>query len=162
MPDGLSETPQIVQEDLGLWAKFILTRSVEMPAIEDREIGVWVEDREDQAPFRTEHAVQLPNRNQWGGDKWERQIADDSMEGAVFEEKALRPIRADPFGAEGWVNHEGTREVAVEFQVQGTKTLSGLPQRVLRMFQPDHVNGTLGAPSTLPRAVGLVDHHGPD
>jgi hypothetical protein len=35
MPDGLSETPQIVQEDLGLWAKFILTRSVEMPAIED-------------------------------------------------------------------------------------------------------------------------------
>ena len=54
-----------------------------------------MEDREDQAPFRTEHAVQLPNRNQWGGDEWERQIADDSMEGAVFEEEdpASNPVR---------------------------------------------------------------------
>ena len=69
MPDSLSESPQIVQDDLGLWAEFILIRSREMPAIEHREIGVWVEDREDQAPLRMEYAVQLSNRDQWRGDE---------------------------------------------------------------------------------------------
>ena len=71
MPDGLSEPPQVVQDDLGLWTKFILTRSVQVPAIEHREIGIGVEDREDQAPLRMEHAVQLPNREQWRGDERE-------------------------------------------------------------------------------------------
>ncbi len=84
------------------------------------------------------------------------------MEGVVFEGKALRPIRVHPFGGHGGVDGEGASEVAVEFPVQGTKTLSGLRQRVLRMFQPDHANGTLRTPPTLSRAVGLVDHRGSD
>ena len=46
--------------------------------------------------------------------------------------------------------------------MQGTKTLSGVRQRVLRISQSDHVNGMLRAPSTLSRAVGLVDHGGSD
>ncbi len=50
----------------------------------------------------------------------------------------------------------------VEFPMQGTKILSGLHQRVLRVSQPDHMNRTLRAPSTLSRAVGLVDHRGSD
>ena len=71
MPDGLSESPKVVQDDLGLWTEFILIRSLEMPAIEHREIGVWVENREDQAPLRMEHAVQLSNRDQWRRDERE-------------------------------------------------------------------------------------------
>ena len=59
----------------------------------------------------------------------------------------------------GWIVRV-PREVVVEFPVQSTKTLSGLHQRVLRIFQPDHANGTLRTPSTLSRAVGLVDHCG--
>jgi hypothetical protein len=47
MPDGLSESSKVVQDDLGLWAKFILIRSVQMLTIEHGEIGVWVEDCED-------------------------------------------------------------------------------------------------------------------
>jgi len=82
------------------------------------------------------------------------------MEGMVLERKALRPIRAHPFGGHGWVNGEGTSEVAVEFPVQGTKTLSSMCQRVMGMSQSDYVNGPLGTPSTLSRAVGLVDHRG--
>ena len=72
MPDGLSESPQVVQDDVGLWTKFILIRSVQMPAIEYREISVGVEDCEDQAPLRMEYAVQLPNCDQWRGDERER------------------------------------------------------------------------------------------
>ncbi len=71
MPDGLSESSQVLQDDVGLRTKFILIRSAQMTAIEDREIGVGVEDREDQAPLRMEHAVQLPNRDQWRGDERE-------------------------------------------------------------------------------------------
>src|SRR4249920_1737513 len=107
-----------------------------------------------------EYAVQLSNRDQWGGDEWKGQIADNTMERVVLNGKALRPIRMHPFGGHGGVDHEGAREVAVEFPVQNTKTLSGLCQRVLRVFQPDYVNGTLRAPTTLSRAVGLVDHCG--
>ena len=162
MADGLSESPQVVQDDVGLWTKFILIRSVEMPAIEHRKIGVGVEDREDQAPLRMEHAVQLTNRDQWRVDERERQIADDAVEGVVLEGKALRPIRLHPIGGQGGVDGEGACKIAVEFPMQGTKTLSGLRQRVLRMPQPDHVNGTLRTPSTLSRAVGLVDHGGPE
>lgn len=47
MPNGLSKPPQVVQDDVGLWTKLILIRSLQMPAIDYREIGVWVEDRED-------------------------------------------------------------------------------------------------------------------
>ena len=80
----------------------------------------------------------------------------------VLERKALRPIRLHPFGGHGGVDREGAREVAVEFPVQGTKTLSSLRQRVLRIFQADQLNGTLRTPPTLSRAVGLVDHCGSD
>ena len=96
MPDGLSESSQVVQDDVSLWTKFILIRSVQMPAIEHREIGVGVEDCEDQAPLRMKHAVQLTNRDQWRGDERERQIADDAVEGLVLEGKTLRPIRLHP------------------------------------------------------------------
>lgn len=126
MPDGLSESPQVVQDNLGLWTEFILIRSLEMPAIEHREIGVGVEYREDQAPLRMEHTVQLPNRDQWRRDEREGQIADDAMEGVILDGKALRPIRVHPFGGQGGVDGEGASEVVVEFLVQGTKTLSGL------------------------------------
>ena len=71
MPDGLSESSQVVQDDLGLWTKFILIRLVQVPAIEHLEIGVGVEDREDQTPLRMEYAVQLSNRDQWRGDERE-------------------------------------------------------------------------------------------
>ena len=76
--------------------------------------------------------------------------------------EARSQIVEKSFGGEWRIDGECPPEVAVEFPVQGTKTLSSLRQRVLRMFQPDHVNGTLRAPSTLPRAVGLVDHRGSD
>lgn len=71
IPDSLSESPQVVQDDLGLWTEFILIRSLEMLAIEHREIGIGVENREDQAPLRMEDAVQLPNCDQWRGDERE-------------------------------------------------------------------------------------------
>lgn len=71
LPDGLSKSPKMVQDDLGLRAKFILIRSVQMLAVEHREIGIWVEDCEDEAPFRMERAVQLSNRDQWRGDERE-------------------------------------------------------------------------------------------
>src|SRR6185295_12439635 len=107
-----------------------------------------------------EYAVQLSNRDQWRADEWKGQIADDTMERVVLEGKTLHPIRIHPVGDHGGVAHEGTCEVAVEFPVQRTKTLSGLCQRVLRIFQSDHVNGTCRTPSTLSGAVGLVDHCG--
>jgi hypothetical protein len=47
IPDSLSESPQVMQDDLGLWTEFILIRSLEMLAIEHREICVRVENRED-------------------------------------------------------------------------------------------------------------------
>src|SRR5437660_12815915 len=78
----------------------------------------------------------------------------------VFERKALSPIRAHPFGSQGWVDGEGAFEVAVEFPMQGTKTLSRLRRRVLGMFQADQLNGPLRAASTLSRAVGVGDHPG--
>src|SRR6267143_489316 len=109
-----------------------------------------------------EHAVQLPNRDQGRGDEREGQIADDAMEGMILERKALRPIHVHPFGGQGGVDGEGTSEVAVELPMQGTKTLSSLRQRVLRMFQADQLNGTLRTPTTLSRAVGLIDHRGSD
>ena len=96
MPNGFAQASQVVQDDLGLGTEFILIRSVQMPAIEHREISVGVEDREDQAPLRMKHAVQLTNRDQWRGDERERQIADDAVEGLVLEGKTLRPIRLHP------------------------------------------------------------------
>ena len=71
------------------------------------------------------------------------------MEGIVLERKALHPIRVDPFDGKGWMDSECAREVDVKFPVQDTKTLSSLGQGVLRMFQADHLNGTVRTPSTL-------------
>ena len=34
MSNGFTKTPQVVQDDLGLWTEFILIRSMQMPAIE--------------------------------------------------------------------------------------------------------------------------------
>ena len=154
MPDGLSESPQEVQDDVGLGTKFILIRSVQMPAIEHRKIGVGVEDRDDQASLRMEHAIQLSNCVQWRGDEWEGQIADTAMEGVVLEGKALRPICVHPFAGQGRMDAQGACEITIEFPMQVAKILSGLCQRVLSMSQPDYMNGTLRTPSTLSRAIG--------
>jgi hypothetical protein len=60
-----------------------------MPAIEHREIGVWVEDREDEASLRLKYAVKLSNRGQWRGNERNGQIADDTTERVVLHGKAL-------------------------------------------------------------------------
>lgn len=57
MPDGLSESTKVMQENVGLLSIFILMRSAQVTAVEGRKIGVRVKDCNDQAPLRMEYAV---------------------------------------------------------------------------------------------------------
>lgn len=57
VPDGLSESTQVMQDDVGLLTKFILMRSVQVAAVEGGKIGVGVEDCKDQAPLWMKYTV---------------------------------------------------------------------------------------------------------
>lgn len=131
MSDRLSESSQVVQDDVRVRAKFILTRFAQMFSIEHRQIGIRVESCKDETSLWMEYAVQVLNRGEWRRDERKRQIADDAMDGVVLEGKSLRPISLHPFGGHGRIACEGACEVVVDLSMQSTKTLSSVRQRVV-------------------------------
>lgn len=65
-----SESSKVMQHDLRVGLEFVLVRSAEVMAVENRKIRGGVEGGEDEASLRMKDTKKFTNHGDGGGDKW--------------------------------------------------------------------------------------------